>query len=281
MEFISDGRSGIQFGHRVILKLKRVTSSLLDSSISIPTNSSKLKFNCNTQRDFLRPSTLFSKEKETSEWILENLKEGDVFYDIGANIGIYSLLAATKVGSSGHVYSFEPHIVNFVTLLKNIELNRLESTISPVSCALHNKEEFLDFNYCEMSSGSSTSQFGAVSYDDKTFAPVGRELKAGFSVDYLIEKNFLRPASLIKIDVDGNEFKILEGMRKLLGSDNRPRMVQVEMNILLRQETFDFMSSLGYEVLKKHHTKAGLKKLKEGVSEDEIPYNAIFVPTRS
>ena len=61
---------------------------------------------------------MFVKESGTCEWIKNDIGPGDVFFDIGANIGIYSILAANRVGKTGKVYAFEPHSGNFTRLLR-------------------------------------------------------------------------------------------------------------------------------------------------------------------
>ena len=70
------------------------------------------------------------REPQTVDWI-ENLPDDSVFFDIGANIGSYSLIAASqnKIGKRVSVYSFEPHYANYFSLVKNIRYNNLEEFI--------------------------------------------------------------------------------------------------------------------------------------------------------
>jgi FkbM family methyltransferase len=107
-----------------------------------------------------RALTLFVKEQGTVEWIRSTVQPGDVFYDIGANIGMYTLLAASRVGDAGKVYAFEPHVRNFTSLLQNVALNNLSGRVAPICSALHDTEGFLNFNYLTWQAGSSTSQLG-------------------------------------------------------------------------------------------------------------------------
>ena len=74
-----------------------------------------------------RANTFFTKEPETIEWI-DNYVDG-VFWDIGANIGYFTVLMANLVGSSGKIFSFEPEPLNFKILQKNIEQNHLENVV--------------------------------------------------------------------------------------------------------------------------------------------------------
>lgn len=276
MNLTSDGIQGPNKIHNLAIKLRRWFDRNFTHIVTVQNKQQKYLFECKSQRDFFRATTLFSKEAGTVNWLLEHIKEGDVFYDIGANVGIYSIMAGYQTGDSGHVYSFEPHVVNFSTLLNNITLNKLNSRVTPLSIALNDKFVIDDFNYNQMSSGSSTSQLGGTSYDGVSFNPICSELKIGVSIDHLIKEKKLKPANHIKLDVDGNELLILKGMSELLNSETPPKTVQVEMNINLRQETYDFMSEHGYEVKQKHFTSAGLKKLEQGIEEKDIQFNAIF-----
>jgi FkbM family methyltransferase len=85
---------------------------------------------------------MFIKEPQTCEWIKSEVKAGQVFYDIGANIGIYSILAAKYVGGLGRVYAFEPHNANFSRLLDNIAANGLGEIVVPCNLALYSRDEF-------------------------------------------------------------------------------------------------------------------------------------------
>ena len=92
-------------------------------------------------------------------WIRGNAKEGTVFFDIGANVGLYSLYAA-NTARNVRVYSFEPHKFNFGTLLENIFLNHLEQSVHPVSLPLSDTSGLMDLNYNSLDSGTSMTQLG-------------------------------------------------------------------------------------------------------------------------
>ena len=76
------------------------------------------------------------KEEGTMRWIDGEVRAGDIFMDIGANIGIYTLAAAHRVGKKGRVYAFEPHKVNGITLLRNLEASGLADRVDFFACAL-------------------------------------------------------------------------------------------------------------------------------------------------
>ena len=78
------------------------------------------------QRTYIksRVDRIMGKEPETINWI-NGFKKNSIFFDIGANIGIYTLYSAVKIGNT--VYSFEPHSVNYKNLLDSISLNGLKN----------------------------------------------------------------------------------------------------------------------------------------------------------
>ena len=77
-----------------------------------------------------------AKEPETVDWIEGFIKEGDVVYDIGANVGAYSLLIAKHLNGRGRVYAFEPSFSTFAQLCGNVALNNCSQTVSPMYVAL-------------------------------------------------------------------------------------------------------------------------------------------------
>jgi FkbM family methyltransferase len=236
-------------------------------------------FRCESAVDVWRARTLLVKEQGTVQWIRSEIRAGDVFYDIGANIGIYVPLAAKAVGAQGKVYAFEPHVVNVHSLLHNVHINGLEGVVEVLSCALNDTEGFFDFNYHSFVSGSSMSQLND-RRDDKNreFRPVFTERKYATTIDHLVGKGVLRPADHIKIDVDGNEMLVLRGMRQLLGSARKPKSIQVEVNLRYKDALFQYMQECGYAIAQRHYTAAGKVELASGADPEAIAYNAIFKP---
>ncbi len=76
-----------------------------------------------TKAEFYRYGTFFTKEEGTIAWLENTIKPNDIFYDIGANLGLYSLKAA-KMHDSVKVFAFEPHKINFATMVRNFDNNR-------------------------------------------------------------------------------------------------------------------------------------------------------------
>src|SRR5262245_51439398 len=97
-------------------------------------------FRCESPVEVRRARTMLIKEKGTIRWLRDEVRGGDVVYDIGANIGLYTLFAGKRVGAAGQVYAFEPHVANVRSLLHNVSENGLSAQVKVLSCALNDRE---------------------------------------------------------------------------------------------------------------------------------------------
>lgn len=250
---------------------------LFSLKLNIRDGKTTYRFQPRSRMEIFRYTTFFTKEEGTLAWIRDNVKEGAVFFDIGANVGLYSLYAA-RAGKNVQVYSFEPHKLNFATLLENIFLNRLETTIHPMALALGDKSGYFHLNYNSMESGASMSQLGHSNLsEDRTFVPKLKELLHSTTLDSLIESGEAPTPDMIKIDVDGNELLILKGMRGLLKSSSGPGSLQVEINPGQRRDVVALMEDCGYKIDHSHFTASCQKLFDDEKSYETVPHNAVFV----
>jgi len=212
-------------------------------------------------------------------WLDTHLKSGDIFLDIGANIGIYSLAAAHRVGEKGKVYAVEPHKPSAISLMQNTKLNNFNN-IDILTVPLTNELKVGKFNYKNFSSSLTGSQFNStrINSNEDNFEPEVQEIIVAFSIDMLIKMKAIRIPDLVKIDVDGIEDKILIGMKKTLTSAKKPRSVQVELNKGKQIKIEKLLKSLGYFLKERHFTHNGNLKLQQGIHIRKIAHNAIFEP---
>ena len=175
-----------------------------------------------------RAETYTIKEPETIEWLNKNLKDHDVFYDVGANIGLYSLYAA-KLRPYCIVYAFEPESQNFARLCSNIARNNITNII-PCNFPLARFETFDYFHVGEMQAGAALHSFGQRNEcrGDCETTPI-KQGCLSVTLDALVEKYNLPVPQLLKIDVDGNEADIIEGGKTTLGSKS-VRTILIELN---------------------------------------------------
>ncbi len=245
-------------------------------SVTLTDGTHEYKFVCHTQKERNRASRLFDKEKGTIAWLSRDLRPGDVFYDVGANIGTFTIFAGRRLGDGGRIIAFEPHIPNANSLIENIFLNGLEKQVQLVTAALTDREGYNRFNYHSMYAGASTSQYGRHSYEGQSFDPLFVELKHGCTIDGLCRANVIEPPDLVKIDVDGLDFEVLDGMRGVLASADRPRAVQIELGTESTPKIMQLCQQLGYELRERHWTQAGLDFIAQGHAPEEYPHYGIF-----
>tara|TARA_A100001015_G_scaffold314785_1_gene425028 strand:- start:3869 stop:4735 length:867 start_codon:yes stop_codon:yes gene_type:complete len=180
-----------------------------------------------------RVNTFFSKEPETIKWIDEfdgKNKNEVIFWDIGSNIGLYSIYAALK-HTNIKVISFEPSTSNLRILSRNISANKLANQIT--ICQLPLGQNSLNFNKMNESNfleGYSENTFGEeTDFEGKKMKIFHSYKLLGTSINQLIEDGILKCPNYIKIDVDGIEHLILRGATSIL-NDKRLRSILVEIN---------------------------------------------------
>ena len=199
-------------------------------------NNKKIFFFCPSLLTFERIQSLFTKEPETLNWIdsfQTNNSENLVFWDIGANIGLYSIYSAV-IYKNIKIISFEPSTSNTRTLSRNISINNLENKISIFPLALSDKENIISyFNETRFSEGSSVSNFNSdIDYRGEIIKENQIKNKYnlfGTSIDNLIQNKILTVPNYIKIDVDGIEDLILKGAENLLKNNNLKEL-SIELN---------------------------------------------------
>jgi FkbM family methyltransferase len=235
-------------------------------------------FRCTSATEVSRARSLFSKEPGTIAWLRATLRPSDVFWDVGANIGPYTMVAAGLVGAAGRVVSFEPHPVNFTRLLDNVRANGFGSTVTCLQVALHDRTGLADFHLFSEEPGSSFSQLDEPRTPDAgAFDAVLVEKKAAYRADDLIGEDASLEPSVVKIDVDGHELSVLRGMSGLL--DRRAiRSLQVEVNATERGPVYALLERHGYALDHLHHTASGQRRLDLGAAPEDVMHNAVFRP---
>ena len=184
----------------------------------------------------------FSKEPDTVDWINSFFFRGETFFDIGANVGAYSLLACKHLKGDINVYAFEPAYFNFSQLCKNINVNKCQKGIVPVPVALAKHTRIEDLHYRTMVSGSAEHVLGmARHYDNTDFIPAHSQPVLSFSLDDFVHQWRLPTPNHIKIDIDGNELDVLSGMAEILCS---PSLTTIMIEIDARKNHHSLISEL-------------------------------------
>jgi len=224
---------------------------------SIKILDTEIKFFVPNQITNWRVDTYFSKEPETLEWIDSfEKKENLIFWDIGANIGLYSIYNSLKNPKSTTI-AFEPSSSNLRVLTRNISINNLEKNIKVVSIPLTNKENiFQEMNEGHFIEGGALNSFGEkFDFEGKEFKPTMKYNLLGTTMNYFIENSILDIPDYIKIDVDGIEHLILEGGDKFL-NDKKVKSLSIEINENFKEQydkVLNLMNKYEFKLLHKKH----------------------------
>ncbi len=148
---------------------------------------------------------LGTSELPVQKALREYLRGGDIFYDIGANIGFFSIIGALLVLPEGHVYAFEPVPQNALRIQMNAQLNDFHH-VSVIEKAVADSSRDGELILADHPAGAVLASAGAP--PDATHA-IAIQLVA---IDDLVMKNKLQPPTVVKIDVEGAEIEVLLGM---------------------------------------------------------------------
>jgi FkbM family methyltransferase len=220
--------------------------------ISQKTDHGTIYFFCPGKLPGWRAQTLLAKEPETIEWI-NTFSDKDVFWDIGANVGVYSLYAALR---NITVMSFEPSSGNYYLLNRNIEINKMANRISALCIAFNDLTLLDSFYMANTDLGGALSSFAeAIDWKGKPFTSYFNQAMIGFSIDDFV-RQFNPPfPNHIKIDVDGIENKIIKGAEKTL-SDKRMKSLLIELDSGREshcKEVFLTIEKAGMKYYKRQH----------------------------
>jgi FkbM family methyltransferase len=197
-----------------------------------------------------------AKEPFTIEWIHAQVRAGDVLYDIGANVGAYSLVAAKTPGGGARVFAFEASYANVSSLCANIALNDVAARVTPMPVALSDRTAMNIFNLRDAGPGGARHALGDAPPEDGP--TVFSQPVMMFRLDDLVELFGLPLPNHIKLDVDGGELAVLEGASRTLGSPAL-RSLLVEVSASLSDAVTDVLGRAGLRLESKisKQNKAG------------------------
>ena len=248
-----------------------------ESYKNIPILEKKIKFFVPNHLTEWRVNTFFTKEPETLEWIDSFEKKDDlIFWDIGANIGLYSIYNVIKNKNSITI-CFEPSTSNLRVLSRNISINNLENKIRIFPIPLTNKKNsFLIMNEGQFVEGGALNSFGEdYNFEGEKFDSKMKYQLYGTTINHLIESNILPIPDYIKIDVDGIEHLILEGANKYL-KNKKIKSLSIEINENFSeqyQNVLSIMKESGFKIAHKKHND----KLLTQNSRFSKTFNYIFI----
>ena len=202
----------------------------------------------------LQSAGTYLSEKSMVNLFTGSVTEGMTVVDIGAHFGYYTLLAARAVGIKGKVFCFEPEPSNYALLLKNIEENNYNNVV-PIQKAVTNTTGSIKLFIAKDPSGHSIA--------------CDNPLQKAIDIDSITLDDFFRgreyPIDVIKVDVEGAEMTILQGMRNIIAK-NRQLNIFTEFNpgALTRtgyspKEYFRLLTDYGFQIYMINEQKQSLE----------------------
>lgn len=215
-------------------------------------------------------------EPDVGNYLKLNIKIGAKCIDIGGHIGYFTLLMSQLCGSTGKVYTFEPEPCNFAALKYNLDLNNVNNVV-PIEAALTNQETLIDFLLAKTDDKYGSAVHSCFQTDHTSNNVI--KVKS-MTWDKFAKNSNITKIDFIKIDCEGGEILVLEGMCDLLKHSKATLIIEVSPPYLAMQgksvqELKAFLESFGYQ---------GYKLFKNGVVKkcrmDNIDHSAnmVFLP---
>ena len=177
-----------------------------------------VQFNITNRAEYVRHRDL-GGEGPIIEDLLSELKSDDVVYDIGANVGTYTCFLSERL-QPNQVVAFEPHPSNLASLRSNLELNNTDAIV--IERALSDTNGTAELEVVSQERGEGKHSLVA----DDGEETIKVELATG---DQLIKSGEIPAPTVLKIDVEGAEYQVLQGLEQMLQSD-LCRLIYVEVH---------------------------------------------------
>lgn len=183
------------------------------------------KMRIDTPMEKYRAETFWTKEPETIEWI-KSFNPNDVFFDVGANVGVYSLFASSLYPEMT-IWAFEPMKANYAALIQNIEMNRYHN-IKAFRQAIGNRTGWVDLDRGDGARGESGAQ--VTDREGRTWIASIDDLRAAHP-DH------------VKIDIDGQELEVAKGMKRTLPDI---KSILIEVSTVSKGPIMDILTAAGF-----------------------------------
>ena len=256
--------------HNDFQKKLKHKNQVLTASVIDPITKKEIKFNIINKTTLWRAQTLFSKEPVTIDWI-RKFEKNKILFDIGANIGAYSIYSA--INSLVNVYSFEPESNNFQVLMQNIIINNLINKIQSYQIGISNKTEFTNLHLSNFSPGESHHSVGENALGHNNLKKINREYKQGIfstTLDDLCFKWGFPIPNYIKIDVDGIENKIIDKSVKTISNPLvESILIEINENREEDRQIIKILKKIGFQF---NNNQVAQARRKSGSHKDYAEY---------
>jgi FkbM family methyltransferase len=241
---------------------ERIFNISMDRVVDVNHEGCDLKFVAPNSLCYWRAKTFSTKEPETLEWI-DSIPKNNTLWDVGANIGLYSVYAAKK--RNCRVWSFEPSVFNLELLARNIFINGLTEEVCIVPMALSDRLGFSKMRLTTTTLGGALSTFGQdFGWDGKVIRQVFEFKTIGLSMEDAMQKLAIPIPDYIKMDVDGLEHFILRGGSAILSGI---KGILIEVNDDFNEQAEQCLKLLveaGLVLKEKRHSEISAGSLESG-----------------
>ena len=197
--------------------------------------------------DWVQGNLYFVGKYEAAEikFVKDNVTNGNVFIDIGANIGLYSLTASQSVKKSGKVIAFEPFLNNYKLFKNNIAFNGFTNIIvENQAISDSNKQITLFYNTKDDNLGMASSYLSEYTHS---------EMINAISLDQYVADHKIAAVDFVKIDIEGGEYIALIGMKNILSNCNPILLIEMDEGILSstpyrKEDIIGYLNGFGYEM---------------------------------
>ena len=189
------------------------------------------------------------KEPWTVEWLERQLRPGDAFYDVGANVGVYSLIAVS-ICPAARVVAVEPAPANYEALCRNLVLNGAADVVTALPVGLAETTHLGALELADPTPGSAEHVL------DGAGAPGTGTAVLVYALDDLLASFDLPPPTLLKIDVDGGEEGVLAGCGATL-ADPRLRSLMLEVEQRNTESVLATLGRHGFTLISRVDERAG------------------------
>ena len=229
-----------------------------DDEDSLVYHGREVKFYTPTRKTAGRVKKIFRKEPITITW-MDNMQQGDIVIDIGANVGMYSLMSA--VSRSARVYAFEPEASNYNLLCQNIRLNNVGDRVTAYCAGNLDYDGFSVLNIAHNRDVGPGGSCHTVD-EEKNFDLSRMSVAFKQGINTVMLDTFCKQMNIvpdhIKMDVDGLEHRVIDGAIETM---RKAKTVIIELNTNLKEhnDSVSKMRSLGFK-LDERQVKDALRK---------------------
>jgi FkbM family methyltransferase len=205
----------------------------------VPGTSYRVRFPAAQYLGWISPGGM-KREQSIAQCFRHHIDPGDTVIDVGANVGIYTMLAADLVGPAGHVHAFEPDPQSMCYLLTTVSRNGLTERVTLWNLAASDRSAIARL-YLDLKTARTTSLRA------NAYAPDAQKREPLVVATAMLDDLITRPPRFVKIDVEGAELAVLAGAARLLREHRPVLLVEVLTENLPRFTSL--LAPLGYSLV--------------------------------